>query len=39
MKEYIMPVVLVLVALIAYDLFIKKLVVKSSYEEAYEEVS
>jgi hypothetical protein len=37
MKSFAITALAVLVALAVYDLFVKKLVVKSSYEEAYEE--
>lgn len=37
MKTYLITIACVVVALIAYDMFIKKLVLKESYEEGYEE--
>jgi hypothetical protein len=37
MKQYILPVVFVLVALIVYDMFVKKMVIKESFEEGFEE--
>jgi hypothetical protein len=38
MKEYLVPFIIVIVALLAYDLLIKKFVLKSSFEEEFEEV-
>jgi hypothetical protein len=36
MKAHLTTAIIVLAVLVAYDMFIKKMVIKSTYEEMYE---